>query len=271
MKEQVLNSPFCKTEFLDLAEIVSEEQITKHKNYAISESSIVNVGNRDFVDYRPDIFIESEVINDNNITNINLDSLHFFQIQNLVEKIDFKTVKIKKTDLAVNLLLPKSYDEYLAGLTKKNRHELRRKKRKFDKENTSYKLQESKEQDIFEIFISQHKTSKGEKGNFMTDMVESYFRNLLNLEGWKIYYTETSKGILSTAFCYETQNGCYLYNSSRNKEFDHINSGIILYDLIIQDLIKKGLNFFDFLKGTERYKYDLGGDSVQLYDLTMKL
>ena len=271
MKEQVLESPFCKNEFLELAEIVSEQKIAKHNNYAISESSIVNIGNRDFVDYRPDIFIESKVLNDNNITNITLDSLHFFQIQNLVEKIYFKTVKIKKSDIAVNLLLPKSYDAYLAGLTKKNRHELRRKKRKFDKENTSYKLQESKEQDIFEIFISQHKTSKGEKGNFMTDIVESYFRNLLNLEGWKIYYTNTDSGVISTAFCYENENGCYLYNSSRNKEFDYINPGIILYDLIIQKLIEREMNFFDFLKGTERYKYDLGGDSVQLYDLIMEL
>ena len=30
-------------------------------------------------------------------------------------------------------------------------------------------------------------------------------------------------------------------------------------------------DFFDFLKGTERYKYDLGGNSVQLYDLTMNI
>ncbi|MDC3065292.1 hypothetical protein OA077_02050, partial [Acidimicrobiaceae bacterium] len=139
MKEQVLDSPFCRTEFLNLAEIVSEEKITKYKNYAISESSIVNVGIRDFVDYRPDISINSEDINDNNITNINLDSLHFFQIQNLVEKINFKTIKVKKSDIAVNLILPKSYDEYLEGLTKKNRHELRRKKRKFDNENIQYK------------------------------------------------------------------------------------------------------------------------------------
>ena len=159
MKEQVLDSPFCRTEFLNLAEIVSEEKITKYKNYAISESSIVNVGNRNFVDYRPDISVKSEDINDNNITNINLDSLHFFQIQNLVKKIEFKTIKIKKSDTAVNLILPKSYDEYLEGLTKKNRHELRRKKRKFDNENIQYKLEESKELDIFNIFISQHKLS----------------------------------------------------------------------------------------------------------------
>ena len=271
MKEQVLNSPFCRTEFLDLAEIVSEEKITKYKNYAISESSIVNVGNRNFVDYRPDIFVEPEVINDNNITNINLDSLHFFQIQNLVEKIDFKNIQIKKSDIAVNLILPRTYDEYLEGLTKKNRHELRRKKRKFDNENIQYKLEESKELDIFDIFISQHKTSKGDKGRFMTDLVEAYFRNLLNLEGWKIYYINSNKGPLSIAFCYENKNGCYLYNSSRNKEFDYINPGIILYDLIIQKLIEREMNFFDFLKGTERYKYDLGGDSVQLYDLSMEL
>ena len=159
----------------------------------------------------------------------------------------------------------------MEGLTKKNRHELRRKKRKFDNENIQYKLEESKELDIFDIFISQHKTSKGDKGRFMTDLVEAYFKNLLNLEGWKIYYINSNKGPLSIAFCYENKNGCYLYNSSRNKEFDYINPGIILYDLIIQKLIEREMNFFDFLKGTERYKFDLGGDSVQLYDLSMEL
>ena len=142
MKEQVLESPFCKKEFLELVEIISKEKTTILTNYAISDSSIVNIGDRDLVDYRPDISIDSKDLKDNNISNINFDSLHFFQVQNLVEKIDFKTIKIKKSDLAVNLLLPKSYDEYLASLTKKNRHEFRRKKRKFDKENISFKLEE---------------------------------------------------------------------------------------------------------------------------------
>ena len=130
MKEQVLESPFCKKEFLELVEIVSEVKTTKLTNYAISESSIVNIGDRDFVDYRPNISIDPQVLKDNSISSISFDSLHFFQVQNLFEKIDFKTVKIKKSDLAVNLLLPKSYDEYLECLKKNNRHELRRKKKK---------------------------------------------------------------------------------------------------------------------------------------------
>ena len=57
MKEQVLESPFCKKEFLELVDIVSEVKTTKFADYAISDSSIVNIGDRDFVDYRPDISI----------------------------------------------------------------------------------------------------------------------------------------------------------------------------------------------------------------------
>ena len=45
----------------------------------------------------------------------------------------------------------------------------------------------------------------------------------------------------------------------------------MLNDLIIQQLIDRDMAFFDFLKGTERYKYDLGGNSVQLYDLAIEL
>ena len=105
----------------------------------------------------------------------------------------------------------------------------------------------------------------------MTENVEAYFEELLNLDGWKIYYLNTDKGVVSTAFCYENKNGCYLYNSSRDNEFNSLNPGIVLNDLIIQCLIHNGKSFFDFLKGTERYKFDLGGKSVQLYDLNLIL
>ena len=183
----------------------------------------------------------------------------------------FKSLKVKKTDISVNLTLPETYKDYLQNLTKKKRHELNRKKRKFVDQIESFELKESKDQDIFDIFIFHHRDSKGEKGKFMTQEVESYFKNLLSMDGWKIYYIDTNKGVLSTAFCYENKIGCYLYNSSRNNEFNSVNPGIVLNDLIIQLLIEKKYSFFDFLKGTERYKYDLGGKSVQLYDLIMNI
>lgn len=271
MKEQVSRSPFVDKKFLDLANEVIEPNEAMIENFAISESSIVNIGSREVVDYRPNISIDSKVIKKYKIKNVIFDSLHFFQVKDLVNQIKFESVNLKKSDVAVNLSLPDSYDEYLESLTKKKRHELKRKKRKFADEISSLSLKESKERDIFDIFISQHRDSAGEKGKFMTEIVENYFDSILKLEGWKIYYLETDKGVLSTAFCYENELGCYLYNSSRNIEFNSINPGIVINDLIIQKLISEKRSFFDFLKGTERYKYDLGGKSVQLYDLTINI
>ena len=40
----------------------------------------------------------------------------------------------------------------------------------------------------------------------------------------------------------------------------------MLIDLIIQKMINEKKEFFDFLKGYDRYKLDLGGSAIQLYD-----
>ena len=271
MEKQVLDSPFTKKEFLNLVKQFNDVQDSIFEDFAISDKTIVNIGNRDFVDYRPTCEISKKILEDNSISRINFDSLHYFQIQKILQLEVYKSIRVKKSDISVNLLLPKKYEEYLQKLTKKNRHELSRKKRKFSDQVDSFELLESCENEIFKIFVSQHKKSKGEKGKFMTKSVEAYFHELLNLDGWKIYYLNTNKGVISTAFCYENKNGCYLYNSSRDNEFNLINPGIVLNDLIIQGLIRQGKSFFDFLKGTERYKFDFGGKSVQLYDLNISL
>jgi hypothetical protein len=271
VEKQVLDSPFIKKEFLNLVKQFNDDQDSIFDDFAISDKTIVNIGNRDFVDYRPTSEISMKTLEDHSISNINFDSLHYFQIQKLLQMKVYKSIKVKKSDISVNLLLPDQYDDYLQNLTKKNRHELNRKKRKFSDQVDSFELLESRENEIFKIFVSQHKQSKGDKGKFMTENIEAYFEDLLNIDGWKIYYLSTNKGVISTAFCYENNNGCYLYNSSRDNEFNSINPGIVLNDLIIQDLINDGKSFFDFLKGTERYKFDLGGKSVQLYDLSLSL
>ena len=271
MEKQVLDSPFTKKEFLNLVKQFNDNQVTIFEDFAILDKTLVNIGNRDFVDYRPTSEISKKILEDHSISDINFDSLHYFQIQKILQSEVYKSIRVKKSDISVNLLLPEHYDDYLQNLTKKNRHELNRKKRKFLDQINSFELLESKEQEIFNIFVSQHKKSKGEKGKFMTKSVEAYFQDLLNLDGWKIYYLNTDKGVISTAFCYENNNGCYLYNSSRDNEFNSINPGIVLNDLIIQSLIHKDKSFFDFLKGTERYKFDLGGKPIQLYELNVSL
>ena len=271
MKEQIAQSPFVREEFLNLAQKFNNADNQQFKNHLIVENALVNTGKRDFVDYRPDFIFTNEELHQHNISEIRLDSLHYSQIKDGLKNLNYKQAIISKSDIVVTLTLNDSYEAYLSELSKKKRHKLKRKKRNFEKEIKDYQLLESNEDEIFVEFINQHRDSSGEKGEFMTEEFEVFFRNLLQMENWKIYYLQSENEIISTAFCYENEYGCYLYNSSRNNKFNHLNPGIVLNDLVIQQLIDSRKVFFDFLKGTERYKYDLGGNSFQLYDLAIEL
>ena len=135
MEKQVLDSPFTKKEFLNLVKQFNDDQVTFFDDFAISDKTIVNIGNRDFVDYRPTSEINKNILENNSISNVNFDSLHYFQIQKILHSEVYKSIRIKKSDISVNLSLPEQYDDYLQNLTKKNRHELKRKKKKFCRSN----------------------------------------------------------------------------------------------------------------------------------------
>ena len=81
MEKQVLNSPFVKKEFLNLVRQFNDDQDIIFEDFAISDNTIVNIGNRDFVDYRPTSKISKKILEDNSISDIKFNSLHYFQIQ----------------------------------------------------------------------------------------------------------------------------------------------------------------------------------------------
>ena len=55
MKEQVLTSPFVSKEFLNLAYNFSDSDKQLFNNCVINNKVVSNTGNRDFIDYRPEI------------------------------------------------------------------------------------------------------------------------------------------------------------------------------------------------------------------------
>ena len=271
--DQIKHSPFVTEKFLEL--VVQLEDLVEGgvhgELYSVKNGLLSNKGSRDFVDYRPSLKLTSQLLDELQCKIASLDSLHFFQIQEITDVFTNTSVKIVKGDQAVNLILPETYDKYLIELPRKKRHELKRKKSRFESLHPNAVLKESKSDDVFDVFVELHKTSEGEKGAFMKDDVIEFFRNLLTLNGWKIYYLEEGTTILACCFVFENEKGCYLYNSSKNNNFNDINPGIIIIDKIIEKLISNKHVFFDFLKGTERYKFDLGGTSTQLYDIQVNL
>lgn len=271
--DQINNSPFVTKEFLDLVIQLnsSSDSDLQHDLFSIKDGTLCNSGSRDYIDYRPNFNLTSKSLKDLNCKKVSLDSMHFDQIKEITKLYPENSLKISKQDQVVNLMLPKSYEEYLADLPRKKRHELKRKKVRFQEKYPQAVLRESKDSEIFESFITLHKTSDGDKGNFMNDEVTAFFSSLLTMKGWKIYYLEVDNVIAACCFVYEDEVGSYLYNSSKNNTFNEVNPGIIIIDKIIEQLISKEFTFFDFLKGTERYKFDLGGISTQLYDIEITL
>ena len=271
--KQISKSPFTDNKFLELVKNLSRQDNFElfKKGYYIKDEVLHNIGNRDYVDYRPILKTTQKALEKKNISVIQLDSLIYQQIRQLLKDKQYKETIIKKSDQSISLNLPKNYDLYLDNLGKKKRHELKRKKSKFMSQLGKIDLQNSNDLIIFDKFIKQHKLSYGEKGSFMNKEVELFFRNLLTIKGWKIYFIESENELISSAFVYENRKGCYLYNSTKNSKFDHINPGIVLIDLIIQRMIKEKKEFFDFLKGYDRYKLDLGGSASQLYDIKILL
>jgi hypothetical protein len=106
-------------------------------------------------------------------------SIKLKKLQNYTREL----TKNIKTRSSCKPYAPESYEKYLAVLPRKKRHELKRKKVRFQEKYPQAVLRESKDSEIFETFIKLHKTSDGDKGNFMNDEVACIFQQLTSDEG----------------------------------------------------------------------------------------
>ena len=169
----------------------------------------------------------------------------------------------RRHEVAAVLSLGTSHEDYLGGLDKKQRHEVRRKRRRFDDAYGSARLE--RRSDAFGVFVDMHRSAPGDKGEFMTaDMVE--FFDALLATGFVLDVLATADGdAVAAAFGYEDEHAYYLYNSAFDPDAGHASPGVILVDVLIEQAIAAGKSRFDFLKGDEVYKFRLGASERPLY------
>ena len=213
VKDLVANSPFINIEFIEAGEIFHESNIEKLFDYYKIDSGTVSFNlNRDYVDYRITPFFSIEQINELNINSFDLDSLSYFQVSEFLNQHSFSSIKIEKSDISVYLQLPDNYDSYLKSLTKKNRHEIKRKKRIFEDKFDDFSYEESKDDSIFNEFIELHRKSTGKKGDYMTVEIENFYKALFDENKWAIHYLKHKDSMIAGAFVYESEKVGYLYN-----------------------------------------------------------
>ena len=180
----------------------------------------------------------------------------------------FGTDMVQHASTAV-LELPTSYDEYQANLGKKERHETRRKQRRFEQAHGPARLVTYREPGPALLrFFRLHRLADGPKSAFMTPAMTRLFTDLVSLDGWQVdaLYGDGPRSV-AVGVSFVDDTGYYLYNSAYDPGFRESSPGVVLLATLIRSAIERNLGVFDFLKGDEQYKYRMGAEARPLYVL----
>jgi len=162
------------------------------------------------------------------------------------------------------LSLPPSYDDWLASIGKKERHEVRRKRRRFEVEFGEIEIVR-RGVEALEGFCEMHRSSQGDKSTFMTADMQHYFADLMKHADASIYTLECDGIPRANAFGFETELGYYYYNSAYDTDAAMASPGIVLLAALVEAQIDRGAATFDFLKGGEVYKVRHGAVARPLF------
>lgn len=181
---------------------------------------------------------------------------------------------ISQDELSAVIALPSSYEEYVEALPGKKRHELRRKTRRFQAQAPGADLWRADDSDIersLARFIEMHRASEGDKGAFMTPKRQRFFERVVEeFEplGWlSLDFLEYQGREIAATFSFDFGGVFYLYNSAYLLDLRPLSPGLIMVTRLIERAIEQKLTRFDFLRGRERYKFDLGGQALPLHSV----
>lgn len=186
-------------------------------------------------------------------------------------------VEVTEEDVAPGLVLPSTWEEYLALLSKKDRHELRRKFRRLEStENWRWYCLDDEGQinDRLDDFLRLMRMSAKEKELYLTEQREHFFRRIAQLTSQmgllKLFFLEMDGEPVATTLCFDYGSSRLLYNSGYNPEYGFYSVGLLLNALCLGNAIEQGKEYFDFLRGSEPYKYHLGGQNRILYQMVVE-
>jgi len=187
-------------------------------------------------------------------------------------------VTLEPDGITMEMDLPATWDEYLQGLTSKQRHETRRKLRRlYEAGNITLRMIEGTEsiQENMDTFLRLFRESREDKTEFMTDRMESFFKSLAEAmagaEILRLCFLEFDGRPIAVTMSFDYRDTIYLYNNGYDPEFGHLSIGVVSKSLSVRDSIERGKKRYDFLKGTETYKYRMGGQEVALSRCRIRL
>ncbi|MBX2999974.1 MAG: GNAT family N-acetyltransferase [Caldilineaceae bacterium] len=201
--------------------------------------------------------------------NLPQDSLTYRDLPTSWEAACYR-VEVFQEDVAPHIPLPLRYADYLTNqVDKKQRHEIRRKQRRAEREiQVDFYLVQPGIDDFdldaeLDDFIRLQRLSSPDKEEFMTPEMQRFFkvmaRRMLDAGFLRLAFLSLNGKKAATLFAFEYRRQFLLYNSGYDtSDMAHYSPGWVLLAYLIQYAIAAGCQIFDFLQGDEEYKYHFG-------------
>ena len=181
-------------------------------------------------------------------------------------------VSVEPDGVSVELELPSDWDGYLARLSGRQRHEVRRKLRRIN-EAAEVDLVVLTDPEVIagrlDEFLTMFRDSRADKAVFMNPRMESFFRTMipaLAAEGlFKLFVLNLDGRASAAALCFDYHDTVFLYNSAYDPGQSDLGAGLICKILSLKHSVEAGRKKYDFLRGAEPYKQRLGGAPVELF------
>ena len=256
------------------------------------KKSVSILGDKDLFDYRDIIYISecAEEIYIEFLSYLKLqpwfqgytifmqsipESSELFNLVNTDKLNNFADVEIKEEDVTPIYDVNGVWDDYLLALKKKQRHEIRRKLRKFESQDFQFKLIRNNDvlsgflSDFYELFIN----SREDKKEFLTEERKTFFNKMLfafaEKNELKILSYYDGNILISACIVIEYANIYFLYNSAYSLDYNSYSVGLVSKIIALKQSIENNNHAFNFLRGNERYKYELGGEDIKLHEIKL--
>ncbi len=206
------------------------------------------------------------------LCNLPEDSLTYREFAQQAERRATK-IEVFREDVAPQFDLPAHYDTYLSEqVDKKQRHEIRRKQRRAEREADIGFYMVGPEHCLeaeVDDFIALQRASREDKSEFMTPEMHRFFmaaaRTMFDAGYLRMWFLTINGEKAAALFGFEYEKRYLLYNSGYDPDaYSHLSPGWVLLAYCIQYTIATGGTRFDFMQGDEAYKYRFGSKDYQV-------
>ncbi|HVP21183.1 MAG TPA: GNAT family N-acetyltransferase [Anaerolineaceae bacterium] len=167
--------------------------------------------------------------------------------------------------------LPGDWETYLAGIDKKQRHEIRRKLRRAQEAEAEIEMRFAGDPDRLEADIEGFMALMAQdpdKAAFLTPAMRKHMRLVMRCASenccLQLSFLEVNGVKAAGYLSFDYLNRIWVYNSGIDQSFAEYSPGWVLLGYLLKWANEQKRTSFDFMRGNEEYKYRFGAVDRQV-------